>query len=421
MKAATLSELRPPMKSPWVPRWPYATWAGILDLPVALADSIQVTGASGYRQARLLVRQQSRPVTFVHADIADDRIDGASLAPMVSQWNRDTDNSSAVGAEPTDLPSMTVVISTRNRTTSLRQALASVLACDYADFEVVVVDNASDDDSTVQYVKDLADRRVRVVAEPVPGLAVARNAGVLAARGDVVAFTDDDVVVDSMWLHWLGTAIKESPKIGCVTGLVPSGELRTPTQSYFEKQVHWSRSLKREIFDIALPPPYSSIFPFQVGLYGTGASFAMPRSVVLDLGGFDEALGVGSPTGGGEDIDMFVRVLSSGRQLIYEPAAIVWHRHRADMPALVAQARGYGLGLGAWLTKVACDRSLMPMAVRRVWRAVGQLRRVTEPPEVDGFSPPPKLRRTQITAIVGGPFAYIAARRQGRRATPLAE
>jgi GT2 family glycosyltransferase len=411
-----VSALNPAMPCPQPPEWDSAIWVGSIDLPAELASRIELEGAGGYRRARLLVRSEARPVALVTVGIDDGGLDGAELEAAVHEWN--------VGHReapwgPVATPFITVVICTRNRVELLRSAVQSVLACEYPYFDLVVVDNASDDDATEQYVSTVLDPRVSYIREPVPGLAVARNAGVKAAAGEIVAFTDDDVVVDRLWLQWIGRAFESGENVGCVTGIVPSGELRTPTQSYFEKRVSWSKNLTRTVFDVSDPPSGSPLFPFQVGLYGTGANFALRRAAVVAVGGFDEGLGVGSPTGGGEDIDMFVRVLVSSWKLVYEPAAIVWHRHRHDVPALQTQARDYGLGLGAWLTKVALDRTLGPMAVRRMGRAVRHLRVISESPDVDNFEPPESLRKTQLIGIVRGPIALAAARRQGRRPRPL--
>jgi len=240
----------------------------------------------------------------------------------------------------------------------------------------------------------------------------------------VVAFTDDDVVVDRMWLRRLGEAFATDSAIGCVTGLVLSGELRTPAQSVFEKLLHkqaqWSTTLTRESFDIARPPPGNPLFPFQMGLYGTGANLALPRAVLKKLGGFDDGLGVGSPAGGGEDIDIFIRVITAGHRLAYEPAAMIWHRPHPDMSALEKEVRTYGLGLGAWMTKVACDPVLAPMALRRAWWAARHLQLLAPPPAVEGVDLPPGMRRKRIAGILGGPLALAKSRRQGRRARPLA-
>lgn len=414
---ATLSVLRPAMVCPHPPDWESATWVGSIDLPADPAERVALEGADGYRQARLLVRCAGRPVGLVTVGVGDGVVDGTELSDAVAPWNT---QSTAAMLDTTELPTLTVVICTRNRAESLRTAVASVLDCDYPSFDVVVVDNASDDDATARCVADLRDARVTLVREPVPGLAGARNTGIRAATGEIVAFTDDDVVVDQLWLRWIGGAFAAGDRVGCVTGIVPSGELRTPTQSFFEQRVSWAKNLRPCVFDLSDPPADNPLFPFQVGLYGTGANFALRRAAVLDIGGFDEALGAGSPTGGGEDIDMFVRVLVAGRQLVYEPAAIVWHRHRDDTATLQEQARGYGLGLGAWLTKVALDRTLRPMALRRMARAVRHLRAITAEPDVADFEAPESVRRSQLVGIARGPLALATARRSGRRPTPLA-
>src|SRR5206468_1387529 len=84
-----------------------------------------------------------------------------------------------------------------------------------------------------------------------------------------------------------------------------------------------------------------------LGAAGTGANFAFDRQFLMGLGGFDEALGAGAPTKGGEDLDIFVRAILSGRPLIYEPSAIVWHIHRVEVGELRTQMYNYGLGLTA--------------------------------------------------------------------------
>src|SRR6185437_8580535 len=78
----------------------------------------------------------------------------------------------------------------------------------------------------------------------------------------------------------------------------------------------------------------------------------------LTLGEFDPLLGAGSPTRGGEDLDMFLRVILAGERLSYVPSALVWHRHRADVAALGEQIYSYGYGLGAYLAKHLLSRDL---------------------------------------------------------------
>lgn len=418
--SCVVATLKPVMASPRRPDWPSAKWVGVLDLPAALAPSIQLLDANGYRKARLLVRQQFRPVAFVEVDVVDNLVDGTQLSDMVSSWNRGIP-ADLVTPPAENLPFITVVICTRDRETSLEESLASVLACDYPRFEVIVVDNSPSDCRTARYVSGLGDSRVKTVVEPMTGLSVARNTGVLAARGDVVAFTDDDVVVDPMWLQRLGSALVVTPTAACVTGLVNGGELRTPEQQWFEHQVNWSKELARTEFEITRPPPGDKLFPFRPALYGTGANFAIRRTVLLEIGGFDEALGAGSPAGAGEDIDIFVRVLVAGHTLIKEPAAVVWHRHRAEMSDLLAQLRDYSLGMGAWLTKVAGDRELSRLAVRRLLPAARHLRMLTTSPRLDDPDSRTGREQIHIRSAVRGSLNYMRSRRQGSPPSPLAE
>ena len=179
-----------------------------------------------------------------------------------------------------------------------------------------------------------------------------------------MAFTDDDVIVDKYWLAELAAGF-ESEDVACVSGLVAAGELRTPAQRYFEGRVAWSKNLRPRRFSVLEPPVDLPMFPFSVGEFGTGANFAVRRTAALALGGFDTCFGVGTATGGGEDLDFFTRVLFAGQTLVMQPSAIIWHRHRVDVAELRAQARGYGMGLGAWLAKVALDPTMRRAAARR--------------------------------------------------------
>lgn len=363
--------LERPMSSTEAPTWSGAVWVGAIDLtdvPGDDAGTIGLRDAAGHRAVRLLVRDGVAPLGFVDLPVTGDTVAVGAVRAAV-----DALMPVPQPPVPVRLPSTSVVLCTRDRADQLGAALDSLLALDHPDFEVVIVDNAPSDESTRELVAALTDPRVRYVREPVPGLSSARNAGVRAARHEIVAFTDDDVVVDRSWLRAVASGFSRGDDIVCVSGLVASGELRTPTQRWFDERVTWSRNLVPRVHRLSAPPADRPLFPFAVGDYGTGANFAMRRSAVIELGGFDEALGVGTVTGGGEDIDMFSRVVLSGGALAVEPAALVWHRHRADLEALRVQARGYGTGLGAWLTKIALRPRTLGMALQRAPRALRHL------------------------------------------------
>ncbi|WP_370329725.1 glycosyltransferase family 2 protein [Mycolicibacterium hippocampi] len=415
------------------PTWDGAIWVGeIWDEALGYTTGatehtstrLRLHGAEGFGRARLLVRTESGPRGFVDLDVVDGAVDVDRLRTLVADLPR----SGPAGAVEVRGLAISVVICTRDRVSMLRTALESVRAVDYPDFEIIVVDNAGATDATRRYIEDLGDPRVRGVDEPRAGLSRARNAGLLAAAGEVVAFTDDDVVVDRHWLSAIARGFTRGRSVSCVSGLVPAAELRTPAQAYFEARVGWSACLQARLFDCAAPPADIPLFPFAVGHYGTGANFAVDREAVLRLGGFDEALGAGSPTGGGEDLDMFFRVLRAGDQLVYDPSAVVWHRHRASGEGLAAQSHTYGVGLGAWIAKIACDRRTAQHAVATaVLRAPSFMSHLaysastSRPTDDLAALLPDGLSTPAWRSVIAGFRSYRAGLREGRRPAPLLE
>lgn len=407
--------------------WAGAVWTGSLDLddlPEPTDGRYPLAGGHDHRRARFLVRNGIRIRGFVEVDVAGGSVDAARLVEAGAGLPQGTE-------VPVTLPApMTVVICTRDRARQLRTALDSVLALDHPEFEVVVVDNASATTRTADQVRAIGDPRVRLVAEPRPGLARARNTGLAAARHDLVAFTDDDVVVDRLWLRGLLAGFSRAEDVALVSGLVPTGEIGSPAQAWFDRRVSWSAATLARQYNLASPPDNVPLFPFQVGLYGTGANFAVRREVVRRIGGFDPSLGVGTPTGGGEDLDIFLRVLHSGATLAVEPAAVVWHRHRAELAELTVQARGYGTGLGAWLTKTMLTPALARLAVGKLFGGgvIGRIREIGEggsadPAGADRAAGLPlgytrSLGRLETAAMMRGPISYLRSRRACRRTRP---
>jgi glycosyltransferase involved in cell wall biosynthesis len=284
-----------------------------------------------------------------------------------------------------------------------------------------VVDNHPASGLTPPVVHAIGDPRIRLAEAPRPGLARARNVGLLAARHDVVAFTDDDVIVDRHWLTGIATGFSRHPGVGCVTGLVPTAELNSLAQAYFDGRVAWSRLAPPDVFTLTDDRPDEPMFPFEVARFGTGANFALRRELALVLGGFDEGLGVGSPTGGAEDIDMFLRVVLARRSLAFEPSAMIWHRHRPDLDRLALQVRDYGTGLGAFLAKYAVRPRSASMMLRRAAPGLRHARRITKV-ELPGHELPldfAALSAAELRGMLAGPLLLARARREGRRARPL--
>ncbi|WP_395575421.1 glycosyltransferase [Streptomyces sp. BK79] len=395
----------------------------------------------------LLVRQAGVPIGTLLGRVPEGADPTEVLAGLARELPR------GAPAEPSPRPpSASVVVATRERAGRLARALDSLLAQDHPDFEIVVVDNAPVTEETRELVERKYGERVRYVCEPVPGLAIAHNRGLAAVRGEVVAFTDDDVVADPRWLTELTAPFAADPRLGCATGLILPARLRTPAQVLLESHGGFAKGFTPRTYDPAHPPADEPLFPFTAGRFGSGANMAFRTSALRAVGGFDPATGAGTRARGGDDLYGFVRVLAGGHRLRYTPRALVWHHHRETWRDLETQAYGYGAGLTAYLTAILVNRpALLPALLARVPGGLAHARRLTAVratdapatdvratgvrpadarPAGDGTAPagvpgghdsrthpwPRRLSRLQRRGMLYGPVGYLRARRALRTA-----
>jgi GT2 family glycosyltransferase len=391
-----------------------------LDLRQPLTDRPVPRRRDGkrYRAARLLVRSAGEPLGLLDLELTTGTLRAGRVETAVEErFAGAAELVDLSGHGPSDglgtsrsTADISVVVCTHERADSLRATLTSILRTSPEPLEVLVVDNAPATDRTRAVVAELGDRRLRYVVEPVQGLSRARNRGVAESRGAVVAFTDDDVVVDQGWLGGLGQGFARAPEVAAVTGLVATAELDSAAQGIFDSSVAWSANCTPQLWDLSTPPRGDVLFPFTAGKFGTGANFALKREPASAVGPFDEALGAGTPTAGGEDLDMFLRVLLCGFKLAYEPSALVWHRHRQEPEALREQMFGYGSGLSAYAYKHLVAPQTRAGVARRVPRALLHAAR-----RAGRGGPPNASRRTMMRAeLLGyacGPTRYRRSRR----------
>ncbi|MET8574105.1 glycosyltransferase family 2 protein [Streptomyces sp. NPDC005012] len=372
-----------------------------------------------------LVRRAGVPVGTLLVTVPEGRDPREEVAAAARRLPVPDDD----GPRPGPPPRTTVVVATRERADRLARAVDSLLAQDHPDFDVVVVDNAPVTPATRELVEGGYGGRVRYVREPVPGLARAHNAGLAAASGEVVAFTDDDVVADPRWLSELTAPFASEPHLGCTTGLILPARLGTPAQVLLESNGGFAKGFASRVFDPADPPADDPLFPFTAGRFGSGAAMAFRTEVLRAVGGFDAATGTGTPAKGGDDLYAFVRVLAEGHRLRYVPRALVWHHHRETWRDLENQAFGYGAGLTAYLTAVLVRRpALLPALLRRLPGGLAHARRLTAVRDGDGPGTVPgghdgrdhpwprRLSRLQRRGMLYGPLGYVRARRALRRA-----
>jgi GT2 family glycosyltransferase len=402
-----------------------SVWSGQVEWtdPKLPGGSLRTDAGDPFDHARLLVRVDGEPLGFVQIDLRDGELEPAAVRAEVERAFGPIPVAAGIASLACpERPAATVVLCTRNRPDGAERCVRALLAADCPRLELIVVDNAPSDDATERLIRRLAvdDPRVRYVCEPRPGLSVARNRGLREATGEIIAFTDDDVRVDAHWLKGLERGFARRPDVGCVTGLVASSSLQRPAERFFDERVWWSSGCEQRLYDLRGAAAAhgtaerSQLFPYAAGVFGTGANMAFRTAVLEQLGGFDECLGTGSPTGGGEDLDIFVRLLHAGWSISYEPAALVWHDHRVDMDELEKQMFGYGKGLAAYLCKYLFSRScavdVLTRAARGVWHLLVLGRRSRSAGDRAGFGV--ELQRAEWRGLVAGGPAYLRARRQ---------
>lgn len=217
-------------------------------------------------------------------------------------------------------PRISVIIPARNEAGSITACLSSLLSQDIdEDFEIVVVDNGSSD-ATAELVSSFP---VRLVPEPRPGRSTARNAGIRAARGDVLAFTDADCVPRTSWLRELLRGSSD-PGCGCFVGEITMSE----PSNIISRYCH-DRELICQLRLLSQTMPVAA----------TG-NIAYRREVFGTIGLFDEAFTFG------EDGDLFWRMVRSERfRYRYNPDAVVAHRHPARLGEFIRRSFHEGEGL----------------------------------------------------------------------------
>jgi glycosyltransferase involved in cell wall biosynthesis len=241
---------------------------------------------------------------------------------------------------------ISVLVCTRDRPDYLKKCLDSLSNLDYPAYEVVVVDNASQDTSIRKIVESKGFRYVR---EETPGLNWARNRAFHEAKYDIVAYIDDDAIASPGWLHGFAYGFS-NPEIMAVTGMVLPAELKTSAQIDFESYGGMNKGFVAKTIRKSELNPESLLWASQ---WGVGANMGFRRELLNRLGGFDPALDVGTATRGGGDIEFFYRTVAAGHSLRYEPAAYIYHVHRRYRPTLLQQISDNGHSFPAYLLTVA--------------------------------------------------------------------
>lgn len=233
-----------------------------------------------------------------------------------------------------------VIVCTRNRSGSITETLEALAKQDCPDFEVLIVDSSTGEEKerTEQLAKNFG---CVFIAEPRKGLSLARNTGIAAASGEVIAFTDDDCIPEKDWLAQKLKNYSDASVWAC-TGRVIQRHTGGASD-LFEEVAGQDLGTERRVFTPAdvrggagfvvanakkvFAKHMKSSAPAPFGI-GHGSSLSFRKKVFDRLGGFDLRFGGGAPFKGCDDIEMLYRVLKEGHNIVYEPVAVVYHKHR---------------------------------------------------------------------------------------------
>ncbi|ARE33024.1 hypothetical protein A0W34_06505 [Rhodococcus sp. BH4] len=322
---------------------------------------------------------------------------------------------------------VSVVVATVGRD-SLARTLDALLGQSHHNLQILVVDNKPDTDRVDQVLSAMDDERCVILRQPVKGASAARNLGLHHANGRIVAFTDDDAEPDPLWIEKILDVfvLDASHEVAAVTGRVVGIGIDTAEQRWFEEVGIFDKGDTTTLWAMETPKiasiglgqrGTSPLFPYTAGELGSGNNMAFRTESIRRLGGFDEALGPGTPTLGGEDLDLFRRVVLAGATLVYAPEATVGHHHRASVAELRDQMYGYGTGMSAVLVKIISggDRTALGL-LKVVPRGV----RMLLVPDTARFGDrsttmPGDLKRVELAGYLAGPYLYASSKLRLRR------
>lgn len=256
---------------------------------------------------------------------------------------------------------LTVLICTWNRAQSLHLALDSIARCVVPapiQWEVLIVDNNSTD-ATKQVCESFIAQnpnRFRYLFEPKQGKTNALNSGIQAARGEIIALTDDDLTVDPNWLGALYAAFQQFDCAAVGGKIVPVWNSPKPSWLAFDGPFRH--------------PAYGGIVNFDKGdapcelhCSVVGANMAVRKTIFAKYGPYCPDLNRVKDLLGGEDTEYCRRLLSGGERLMYAPNAVVYHPvepHRATWKYLQSMAFHYG----RWMVRM----DGIPESAERIWR-----------------------------------------------------
>jgi len=215
-------------------------------------------------------------------------------------------------------PSVSVVVCSYNGARTLEACLTSLLQMDYPDYEIILVDDGSADD-TPRIAKEFP--KVKTIRQENMGLSVARNVGMETARGEVIAYTDSDCMADNEWLYYLVGTLEQGNYAA-----VGGPNISPPARSWIQACVAASPG-----------QPSHVLIDDSEAEHIPGCNMAFYKWVLEAVGGFDPEY-----RKAGDDVDICWRLIQQGYHIGFSPSAVVWHHRRFNIRAYFEQQDGYG-------------------------------------------------------------------------------
>lgn len=364
-------------------------------------------------QALALIRYKNQPVGHIQLNFNEKSIERDKLEkiildeidfPFWQAWLEDQldwDSRSLIAQKREKI---TIAICTRDRPKDLKRCLDTITRLPDDGQEVLVIDSCSQSTETKNIATNFSN--VRYVKEKYPGLNRARNRALMEASHEIIAFMDDDAIPDPNWLRALLPNFSD-PRVLCVTGLTMPLELDTAAQQWFERYSSFNRGFARKVYD------KNNLNQLAAGRVGAGANMAFRRKILDLIGPFDEILDAGTPTQSGGDTEMFSRIIANGYQIVYDPAALSWHRHRRTWEELRQVLYGYGVGTYAyWTGKLIQDKEWNVLIVAGNWFLMYQFPALLKSILHFPNSTPVDLLINELRGCLAGPRAYYVSKAQ---------
>jgi glycosyltransferase involved in cell wall biosynthesis len=259
---------------------------------------------------------------------------------------------------------ISVIVCTYNRAHRLEQTLKSLqeMAVPVGlPWELIIVDNNSSDNTQeiVDGFINKPDLNAKYITERHQGISYARNIGIQESSGNIIAFTDDDCIVDRHWIASISRGFQSGESISGIGGRVELyNKMDRPVSVRIYREKMTLSSIDR-LFNLII-----------------GCNMAFARHVFDEVGMFDTDFGVGTKFASAEDSDFLYRAYKKGLKVIYSPDILVYHNHGRRNDEQINQLyKGYAIGHGAFYCKyiLMADKEVLRLACSEVSSLMKQI------------------------------------------------